>query len=104
MVHKWKILALVCEELGHHIVAFGLAVDLVEHQLQAYLSAALLEDRGKYTYSGLSNVKLSLPSFRTDYKIDMKSLLAGMGLPLGPYNELVENAAGTPPEISKVLH
>ena len=66
--------------------------------------AALLEDRGKYTYSGLSNVKLSLPSFRTDYKIDMKSLLAGMGLPLGPYNELVENAAGTPPEISKVIH
>jgi serpin B len=65
--------------------------------------AALLEDRGKINYSGLSNVKLSLPGFKTDYKIDMKSLLAGMGLPLGPYDELVENADGTP-EISKVLH
>ena len=65
--------------------------------------ASLLEDRGKFTYSGLSNVKLSLPGFKTDYKIDLKSLLAGMGLPLGPYNELVENATGTP-EISKVLH
>ena len=65
--------------------------------------AALLEDRGKINYSGLSNVKLSLPGFKTDYKTDMKSLLAGMGLPLSPYNELVENADGTP-EISKVLH
>ena len=48
-------------------------------------------------------VILSLPGFKTDYEVELKDLLAGMGLPLGPYNELVENAAGTP-EISKVIH
>ena len=65
--------------------------------------ASLLEDRGQFTYSGLSNVKLSLPSFKTDYTTDLKSFLAGMGLPLGPYNELAENVDG-PSEISKVIH
>ena len=33
----------------------------------------------------------------------MKNLLAGMGLPLSPYNELVEKSKGAP-EISKVIH
>ena len=63
--------------------------------------AALLKDRGQITYSGLANVKLSLPSFKTDYKVDMKELLSEMGLPIAPYVELVENEAG---EISKVIH
>ena len=49
------------------------------------------------------HVILSLPGFRTDYEIDMKNLLAGMGLPLSPYNELVEKSKGAP-EISKVIH
>ena len=49
------------------------------------------------------HVILSLPGFRTDYEIDMKNLLAGMGLPLRPYNELVERSMGIP-EISKVIH
>jgi serpin B len=46
-------------------------------------------------------VILSLPRFKTDYMVEMKSLLAGMGLPLGPYTELVENASA---EVSKVIH
>ena len=49
------------------------------------------------------HVILTLPGFRTDYEIDMKDLLAGMGLPLRPYNELVERSMGIP-EISKVIH
>jgi serpin B len=47
------------------------------------------------------HVILSLPRFKTDYMVEMKSLLAGMGLPLGPYTELVENASA---EVSKVIH
>ena len=46
-------------------------------------------------------VILSLPRFKTDYTVEMKGLLAGMGLPLGPYTELVENDAA---EVSKVIH
>ena len=46
-------------------------------------------------------VILSLPRFKTDYQVEMKGLLGGMGLPLGPYTELVENAAA---EVSKVIH
>ena len=46
-------------------------------------------------------VILSLPRFKTDYMVEMKGLLAGMGLPLGPYTELVENATA---EVSKVIH
>ena len=46
-------------------------------------------------------VILSLPRFKTDYLVEMKGLLAGMGLPLGPYTELVENATA---EVSKVIH
>ena len=46
-------------------------------------------------------VILSLPRFKTDYTVEMKGLLAGMGLPLGPYTELVENQTA---EVSKVIH
>ena len=47
------------------------------------------------------HVILSLPRFKTDYTVEMKALLAGMGLPLGPYTELVENEVA---EVSKVIH
>ena len=46
-------------------------------------------------------VILSLPRFKTDYTVEMKDLLAGMGLPVRPYTELVEKAVA---EISKVIH
>ena len=46
---------------------------------------------------------LSLPSFHTDYDIELKALLAGMGLPVCPYNQLLENQAWEA-EISKVIH
>ena len=47
------------------------------------------------------HVILSLPRFKTDYTVEMKDLLAGMGLPLGPYTELV---GSTETEISKIIH
>ena len=47
------------------------------------------------------HVILSIPRFKTDYLVDMKGLLAGMGLPAGPYTELVEEA---PAEVSKIIH
>ena len=47
------------------------------------------------------HVILSLPRFKTDYTVEMKDLLAGMGLPILPYTELVENEVA---EISKVIH
>ena len=43
----------------------------------------------------------SLPRFETESTVEMKALLAGMGLPIDGYNELVENAGA---EISKVIH
>ena len=49
----------------------------------------------------LCHVVLSLPRFKTESTLDMKDLLAGMGLPVSPYTELVENSTG---EISKVIH
>ena len=47
------------------------------------------------------HVTLSLPRFETESTVDMKELLADMGLPVGPYTELVENDAAA---ISKVIH
>jgi len=47
------------------------------------------------------HVILSLPRFKTDYTVEMKSLLAGMGMPVGPYTELV---GSTETEVSKVIH
>ena len=49
----------------------------------------------------LCHVVLSLPGFKTESTVEMKSLLAGMGLPIRGYTELVENTAA---EISKVIH
>ena len=46
-------------------------------------------------------VILSLPRFKTDYTVEMKDLLADMGLPVRGYTELVEDNAA---EISKVIH
>ena len=51
----------------------------------------------------LANVILSLPRFHSAYNTDLKALLAGMGLPLYPYDRLVENPRGIP-EISKIIH
>ena len=66
--------------------------------------AALLDDpaTGLPRPAEICRVILSIPGFKTDYEIELKTLLAGMGLPLGPYDELVENASA--PEISKVIH
>lgn len=47
------------------------------------------------------HVILSLPRFETETTVEMKSLLAGMGLPIQGYTELVEEAEA---EISKVIH
>ena len=46
-------------------------------------------------------VILSLPRFETESTVEMKDLLADMGLPLGPYTELVENDSAA---VSKVIH
>ena len=51
----------------------------------------------------MANVILSLPRFHSAFNTDLKAILAGMGLPLSPYNELVENPRGIA-EISKVIH
>jgi serpin B len=47
------------------------------------------------------HVILSLPRFETETTVEMKDLLAGMGLPVGPYTELVENDSA---DISRVIH
>ena len=47
------------------------------------------------------HVILSLPRFETETTVEMKDLLAGMGLPVGPYTELVENDSAV---ISRVIH
>ena len=47
------------------------------------------------------HVILSLPGFKTESTVEMKSLLASMGLPVSGYSELVENNDA---EISKVIH
>ena len=49
----------------------------------------------------LCHVVLSLPRFKTDYLVEMRDLLADLGLPLTPYTELVEHETAT---ISKVIH
>ena len=55
------------------------------------------------TKRNLCKVILSLPAFETEYKNDIKGLLGEMGLPMHPYNELVEDAP-FPPEIGRVIH
>ena len=47
------------------------------------------------------HVILSLPRFETENTVEMKELLVGMGLPVGPYTELVENDSAV---ISRVIH
>ena len=47
------------------------------------------------------HVILSLPRFETETTVEMKDLLSGMGLPVGPYTELVENDTAA---ISQVIH
>ena len=47
------------------------------------------------------HVILSLPHFKTETTVEMKDLLAEMGLPVGPYTELVENDSAV---ISRVIH
>ena len=51
--------------------------------------------------SEICHVILSLPRFETETTVEMKDLLAGMGLPVGPYTELVENDTAV---ISRVIH
>ena len=48
------------------------------------------------------HVVLSLPRFRTDYELEMLGLLSGMGLPVQPYSELIEQ--NVPTSISRVIH
>lgn len=66
---------------------------------------ALLDGTGKGLPMPIEpcHVVLSLPSFRTDYELEMKSLLAEMGLPVRPYKELIENT-NINAEISRVIH
>ena len=47
------------------------------------------------------HVNLSLPRFESETTVDMKELLVDMGIPVGPYTELVENDTAA---ISKVIH
>ena len=47
------------------------------------------------------HVILSLPRFESETTVDMKDLLAHMGIPVGPYTELVENNTA---EVSKIIH
>ena len=47
------------------------------------------------------HVILSLPRFETENTVEMKDLLAEMGLPAGPYTELVENDSAV---ISRIIH
>ena len=63
--------------------------------------AALPEPKALPAAQENCRVILSLPRFKTDYQVEMKGQLAGMGLPLGPYTELVENETA---EVSKVIH
>jgi serpin B len=64
----------------------------------------LMEDAAaRSTKGGLYKVVLSLPSFETEYKEDLKPLLGEMGLPMGPYDELIEKASSSS-EISRILH
>ena len=51
--------------------------------------------------SETAHVILSLPRFETETTVEMKDLLAGMGLPVGPYTELVENDSA---DVSRVIH
>ena len=50
---------------------------------------------------GTCHVILSLPSFKTESTVEMKDLLADMGLPVSGYTERVENDTAA---ISKVIH
>ena len=69
------------------------------------LSRLLSEkNTSEYNYPFAScKLVLSLPSFRTDYDIEMKALLEEMGLPIYPYNRLLENQT-LPAVISQVIH
>lgn len=67
------------------------------------LSRLLAEDLTRTMAPSPCKLILSLPSFRTDYDIEMRRLLADMGLPIAPYNRLVEKQTGVG-EISKVIH
>jgi len=57
----------------------------------------------KFTKGGLCRVILSLPAFETEYRNDIKDLLGEMGLPMTPYDEIVEKAP-YPPTIGGVIH
>lgn len=49
----------------------------------------------------ICRVILSLPRFETENTVEMKDLLGEMGLPAGPYTELVENDSAV---ISRIIH
>ena len=49
----------------------------------------------------ICRVILSLPRFETENTVEMKDLLGEMGLPAGPYTELVENDSAV---VSRIIH
>jgi serpin B len=49
----------------------------------------------------ICHVILSLPRFETEYTVEMQDLLAAMGIPMGPYTELVEKESAA---VSRVIH
>ena len=67
------------------------------------LSRLLSESPTPSLIPGACKLILSLPSFRTDYDIEMRSLLEEMGLPISPYNQLLEDQQWAA-VISKVIH
>ena len=90
---------------------FGQSVNLRygngKYVLTLYLPAKkdglkTLPDAGQLPYPyEKCHVILSLPRFETESTVDMKDLLAGMGLPIHGYTELVEEDIL---EISQVIH
>ncbi len=78
------------------------------YQLNLYLPkktsdlATLMKNPKKGLIGEDCKVILSLPSFDTEFKTDLKDLLASLGLPLRPYNELIEEPVA--PEISQIIH
>lgn len=90
---------------------FGQSVNLRygngKYVLTLYLPAKkdglkALPDAGQLPYPyEKCHVILSLPRFETESTVDMKDLLAGMGLPIHGYTELVEEDIL---EISQVIH
>lgn len=55
-------------------------------------------------YSGLYDVILSLPKFKSDYKEDLAETLFDMGLPVGAYNNMLASEPSSPLVIGAVLH